>query len=80
MVETAGGSSAQHCCRGLVDAQVVLSCSSYCAHVPLLIIVVGGARNDFAIRGVDAASLSSSIGLNGNGSTWRLGTTHITRL
>lgn len=80
MVETAGSSSTQHCRRGLVDAQVVLPCSCYSAHVPLLIIVVGGARDDFALRGVDAASWRTGIGLNGNGSAWRLGTTHITRL
>ena len=77
VVETAGGPSAQHRRRGLVDAQVVLPCSGYSTHVPLLLVVVGGARNEFALRRVDATSWRSSAGLNGHGSSWRFGTTYI---
>jgi len=77
VVETAGGPSAQHRRRGLVDAQVVLPCSGYSTHVPLLLVVVGGARNEFALRRVDATSWRSSAGLNGHGSSWRIGTTYI---
>jgi hypothetical protein len=49
VVEATGGTAAKHGRTGLVDTLVELRG----AHVPLLVIVVGRARHDLGVRGVD---------------------------
>lgn len=70
VVKTASGTTAEHGCTCLVDTLVVLGVSN----IPLLVVVVGGARDDLGVRGVDRAASLASIRLYSDRSSGRFRT------